>query len=70
MRKAFGLTVMLGFLVLSLGSRPAASLASVISTGYVICSCELCSRSDVVCRISPSGYSIPCADYYQAHCKG
>ena len=50
---------------------PAASLASVISTGgYVICSCQLCSQSDVICRISPSGFSIPCADYYQTHCVG
>ena len=48
---------------------PTASLASIIFPSYVICSCELCSRSDVECRISPSGYSIACADYYQLNCK-
>jgi hypothetical protein len=48
---------------------PTASLASIIFPNYVICSCELCSRTDVDCRISPSGYSIACADYYQLNCK-
>ena len=39
------------------------------SSGFVLCSCELCSRSDVICRISPTGFSIPCADYYATHCQ-
>jgi hypothetical protein len=34
-----------------------------------ICSCELCSTSDEICRISPTGFSIACADYYATHCK-
>jgi hypothetical protein len=48
---------------------PTGSLKADPSSGFVLCSCELCSRSDVICRISPSGYSIPCADYYAMHCK-
>jgi hypothetical protein len=49
----------------------SASLKSAAADGggFVICSCQLCSQSDVVCRISPSGFSIACADYYKTHCK-
>jgi hypothetical protein len=54
---------------LSVG-MPARSLKADPSSGFVLCSCQLCSRSDVICRISPSGFSIPCADYYQMHCLG
>jgi hypothetical protein len=46
--------------------KPAASAAA---EDFIICSCKLCSRSDVVCRISPTGFSIACADYYQTHCQ-
>jgi hypothetical protein len=49
----------------SLSFQPAASAGP----DYVLCSCQLCSRSDVDCQISPSGYTIACADYYAAHCK-
>ena len=52
--------------LVSVSLKPEASAAS---GGFVICSCELCSRSDVVCRISPTGFSIACADYYRTHCK-
>lgn len=52
--------------LVSMSLKPAASAAS---GGFVICSCELCSRSDVVCRISPTGFSIACADYYQMYCQ-
>jgi hypothetical protein len=49
---------------------PASTPAAVINPGgYILCSCELCSRSDVICQISPSGYSIACADYYALNCK-
>ena len=31
---------------------------------FILCSCELCKdHPDVVCQISPSGYSIRCTDY-------
>lgn len=49
--------------LVSAGLKPAAS------GDFVICSCQLCSQSDEICQISPSGYSIACADYYQTHCK-
>jgi len=45
-----------------------ASLKPAASEDFVICSCQLCAQSDVVCRISPTGYSIRCADYYRTHC--
>ena len=47
----------------------SASLKPAVSEDFIICSCKLCSRSDVVCRISPTGFSIACADYYQTHCQ-
>lgn len=37
--------------------------------GFVICSCQLCAHSDVICRISPTGFSIHCSDYYATHCQ-
>jgi hypothetical protein len=49
----------------------SASLKPAASRGwdFVLCSCQLCSQSDVDCQISPSGYTIACADYYATHCK-
>lgn len=47
---------------------PARTLKADPGAGFVICSCELCSRSDVICRISPSGFSIECANYYAMYC--
>lgn len=52
--------------LVSVSLKPAASEAS---WDFILCSCELCSRSDVDCQISPSGYTIACADYYKSHCK-
>jgi len=49
-------------------SKPAAAII-IPPGGYTLCSCELCSRSDVICQISPSGFSIECADYYAIYCK-
>jgi len=49
-------------------SKPAAAI-NPGGGGYILCSCELCSRSDVICRISPSGFSIECADYYAMYCQ-
>jgi hypothetical protein len=54
-------------ILVSASLKPAASQTS--TGGFVICSCQLCSQSDVVCRISPSGFSIACADYYKTHCQ-
>ena len=48
---------------------PTRTLKADPSTGFIICSCQLCSQSDVICRISPSGFSIHCADYYAMFCK-
>jgi len=53
--------------LVSLSLQPAASADP--GGGFVICSCQLCSQSDVICRISPTGFSISCADYYQTHCQ-
>jgi len=46
--------------------KPSTSEAS---EGFVLCSCQLCSQSDVICRISPSGFSTTCANYYATHCQ-
>jgi hypothetical protein len=35
----------------------------------LLCSCQLCAHSDVICRISPTGFSIRCADYYAMYCQ-
>lgn len=50
----------------------AMSLKPVVSEaagGYILCSCQLCSQSDVDCQISPTGYTIACADYYRMRCN-
>ena len=39
------------------------------STDFIICSCSLCkTHPNVVCRISPTGFSILCSDYYASRC--
>ena len=50
-------------------AMPARTLKAEPSTGFILCSCQLCSHSDVICQISPSGFSIRCADYYAMYCK-
>jgi hypothetical protein len=35
----------------------------------LICSCQLCAHADVICRISPTGFSIHCSDYYATYCQ-
>jgi hypothetical protein len=62
MRKAFGLTVMLGLMGVSLVSRPASA--------YIRCSCSLCATSNVECRVTPLGKSLSCSDYYANFCTG
>jgi hypothetical protein len=37
---------------------------------YILCSCSYCrAHPGEDCQISPSGYSILCADYYAFHCS-
>jgi len=52
--------------LVSASLKPAASR---FGGDFILCSCQLCSQSDVDCQISPSGYTIACADYYAMHCK-
>jgi len=56
-------------LLLAAAILVSVSLKPAASADFVLCSCQLCSHSDVICRISPSGYSTPCADYYASHCQ-
>ena len=36
---------------------------------FILCNCKLCEDyPDVICQISPMGYSILCADWYRTHC--
>lgn len=36
---------------------------------YILCSCQFCrTHPQTVCRISPTGYSIVCKDYYNLNC--
>ena len=42
--------------------------ASVPPSDFILCSCKFCKENpDVDCQISPSGYSILCADYSRLH---
>ena len=37
---------------------------------YVLCSCRLCyAQPKQVCRISPTGFSILCEDYFRIYCS-
>ena len=63
LRTALFLAVMAVLVFASL--QPAASADP---GGFIICSCQLCAHSDVICRISPTGFSIVCSDYYATHC--
>jgi hypothetical protein len=51
-------------------NAPTPSFRSIIiPPGYIQCTCKFCKEhQDVVCQISPSGYSILCEDWYQTHC--
>ena len=43
--------------------------AAIPPDDFILCSCKLCKENpEVVCQISPSGYSILCADWYRIHC--
>jgi hypothetical protein len=40
-----------------------------LSSDFILCTCKTCkARPDVICQISPSGYSILCSDWAATHC--
>jgi hypothetical protein len=48
---------------------PAPSLKIFPPPDYIQCGCKLCEeKPDVICQISPSGYSIVCSDWYRLNC--
>ena len=50
---------------------PAVREVFVPPSDFILCSCDLCRETpDVVCQISPSGYSIRCVDYSRLNCGG
>ncbi len=50
---------------------PAVREVYVPPSDFILCSCDLCkNQPDVVCQISPSGYSIRCVDYSRLNCGG
>jgi hypothetical protein len=49
-------------------STPAWLDLSTPSSDFILCSCDYCRHHpDVICRISPTGFSIVCSDYSQTH---
>ena len=58
------------------GPAPQLSLADgtpVLPTprsDFILCSCTYCAHHpDVICRISPTGFSIVCSNYSQMNCQ-
>lgn len=54
-------------------ATPVASLDLIIlpPDDFILCTCKRCKEEPyTVCQISPSGYSIVCADWYRTHCVG
>jgi hypothetical protein len=48
---------------------PAPTLKIFPPPDYIHCDCKLCAeKPDVICQISPSGYSILCSDWYRLNC--
>src|SRR6476661_9953869 len=48
---------------------PAPTLKIILPSDYIHCDCKLCAeKPDVICQISPSGYSILCSDWYRLNC--
>lgn len=55
------------------GQSPAfgtgESLAPVPASDFILCTCKFCkNHPDVICQISPTGFSILCSDYYSSRC--
>ncbi|HEX4966539.1 MAG TPA: hypothetical protein VF173_37365 [Thermoanaerobaculia bacterium] len=54
----------------ALGTPTTIEKAILPPPDFILCTCELCVyHPDVICQISPSGYSIVCADYARLNCK-
>ena len=50
---------------------PAVHEVVILPSDFILCSCDLCrDQPDVICQISPSGYSIRCTDYSRVNCGG
>jgi hypothetical protein len=53
----------------ALGTPAAHEASIIIPPDFILCTCKTCKEyPDVVCQISPSGYSIVCSDYYRLNC--
>jgi hypothetical protein len=50
-------------LITAIAGSPTASSAS-----FIRCSCQLCATSNVECRVTPTGKSLSCSDYYALFC--
>lgn len=43
--------------------------ATTTTPGFILCTCQLCvAHPDVICQVSPSGFSIHCYDWAAQHC--
>jgi len=56
-------------------ATPAAAPAldklfkAIIPPDFILCTCKTCTRHpDVICQVSPSGFSILCSDWAAQHC--
>jgi hypothetical protein len=63
---------------LDAGQCPAPKLSlaagtpdlSIPLSDFILCSCDYCRHHpDVICRISPTGFSILCSNYSQLNCQ-
>ncbi|HEV7516560.1 MAG TPA: hypothetical protein VGR07_09700 [Thermoanaerobaculia bacterium] len=49
----------------------AASMPDFLTplSDFILCSCDYCKHHpDVICRVSPTGFSIVCSNYSQLNC--
>jgi hypothetical protein len=43
--------------------------AIIIPPDFILCTCKTCREyPDVICQVSPSGFSIVCSDWAKTHC--
>jgi hypothetical protein len=43
--------------------------AAIPQSGFILCTCKFCDENpEVICQISPTGYSIRCRDWFGSHC--
>ncbi len=46
-----------------------SSEAAIPPSDFILCTCKFCRENpEVICQISPTGYSILCEDYSRTHC--